>query len=79
MGFAGIPKDSERADVIAYLGTLADKPGAAADRGEVKFRQSGMDLRRHDGQALPGRLHMVIALLLSGRFAAPALVPGLVS
>jgi cytochrome c len=27
MGFAGIPKDSERADVIAYLRTLADSPG----------------------------------------------------
>ncbi len=26
MGFAGIPKDSERADVIAYLNTLSDKP-----------------------------------------------------
>ncbi len=26
MGFAGIPKDSERADVIAYLSTLADSP-----------------------------------------------------
>ena len=26
MGFAGIPKDSERADVIAYLRTLADNP-----------------------------------------------------
>jgi cytochrome c len=26
MGFAGIPKDSERADVVAYLHTLADKP-----------------------------------------------------
>ena len=26
MGFAGISKDSERADVIAYLHTLADKP-----------------------------------------------------
>jgi cytochrome c len=26
MGFAGIPKDSERADVIAYLHTVADKP-----------------------------------------------------
>ena len=51
------------------------QPGAAADRGEVTFRQSGMDLRRHDGQALPGRLRMVIALLLSGRFAAPAWFP----
>ena len=26
MGFAGIPKDSERADVIGYLRTLADNP-----------------------------------------------------
>src|SRR4051812_47585849 len=26
MGFAGLPKDSQRADVIAYLHTLADKP-----------------------------------------------------
>jgi cytochrome c len=26
MGFAGIPKDSERADVISYLHTLADSP-----------------------------------------------------
>jgi cytochrome c len=26
MGFAGIPKDGERADVIAYLRTLADSP-----------------------------------------------------
>jgi len=26
MGFAGIPRDSERADVIAYLRTLADSP-----------------------------------------------------
>lgn len=26
MGFAGISKDSERADVIAYLATLAEKP-----------------------------------------------------
>jgi len=26
MGFAGIPKDSERADVIAYLNSISDKP-----------------------------------------------------
>jgi cytochrome c len=26
MGFAGIQRDSERADVIAYLRTLADNP-----------------------------------------------------
>ena len=26
MGFAGIPRDSERADVIAYLHTLSDNP-----------------------------------------------------
>ena len=55
MGFAGIPKDSERADVIAYLRSLSDKPGAAADRGEVIFRQSCMDLRttRRPGIAWP--------------------------
>ena len=45
MGFAGISKDSERADVIAYLNSALGQAGAAADRGEVKFRQSGMDLR----------------------------------
>jgi cytochrome c len=28
MGFAGIPKDSERADVIAYLNSLSDHPQA---------------------------------------------------
>jgi cytochrome c len=26
MGFAGIQKDSERADVIAYLNSLSDSP-----------------------------------------------------
>ena len=26
MGFAGLPKDQERADLLAYLGTLADTP-----------------------------------------------------
>ena len=26
MGFAGLPKDSERADVLAYLNSLSDKP-----------------------------------------------------
>jgi cytochrome c len=26
MGFAGLPKDSERADVIAYLNTLSEHP-----------------------------------------------------
>jgi cytochrome c len=26
MGFAGVPKDSERADIIAYLNTMSDHP-----------------------------------------------------
>jgi cytochrome c len=26
MGFAGIPKDGERADLLAYLNSLADQP-----------------------------------------------------
>src|SRR4030088_2197780 len=30
MGFAGIPKDSERADVIAYLNSLSDSPAPLA-------------------------------------------------
>ncbi len=35
MGFAGIPKDQERADLLAYLGTLSDNPAAlpAPDAG----------------------------------------------
>ncbi|WP_027039613.1 c-type cytochrome [Mesorhizobium ciceri] len=39
MGFAGLPKDEDRANVIAYLRTLSDNPkplpapGAAADAG----------------------------------------------
>ena len=70
MGFAGIQKDSERADVIAYLRTLSDKPGSAADGGEVIFRTVlDMDFVL-SGQALPGRLLMWLAVLLSGRFAA---------
>ena len=32
MSFAGISKDAERADVIAYLRSLADEPGTAAGR-----------------------------------------------
>ena len=35
MGFAGIQKDSERADVIAYLHTLSDNPVPLADGGEI--------------------------------------------
>ena len=46
MGFAGIQKDSERADVIAYLRTLVGQPGSAADGVEITFRQSGMDFER---------------------------------
>ena len=68
MGFAGIAKDSERADVIAYLRTPVGKPGSAADGGEVIFRQPCMDF--DGGQALPGRLLMWLAVLLLGRFAA---------
>ena len=41
MGFAGIQKDFERADVIAYLRTLSDKPASAADGREVSWRNVG--------------------------------------
>ena len=37
MGFAGIQKDSERADVIAYLNTLSDNPASAADGDQVSL------------------------------------------
>ncbi len=42
MGFAGIPKDSERADVIAYLNSLSEHP--AADPDGVEVRPSETDL-----------------------------------
>ena len=60
MGFAGIQKDSERADVIAYLRTLADNPAAAADGVEVAFRRPAMGFRviSGSGQASPGRFCM---------------------
>ena len=80
MGFAGIPKDSERADMIAYLRTLADKPGSAADGGEVTFRKSGMDFRATHGQALPGRFAFGRSrLLVIGTFRRSGAVPGLLS
>jgi cytochrome c len=31
MGFAGLPKDADRANVILYLHTLADSPAALPD------------------------------------------------
>ncbi len=65
-------KDSERADVIAYLRAVCrTSPAAAADGGEVKFRQSCMDFE-YDGQALPGRLLMWIAVVI-GAFRRTAL------
>ena len=77
MGFAGIQKDSERADVIAYLRHAGGQAGPAADGGEITFRQSGMDLRTDTtARHCLAVCVSVIALLLSGRFAAPAPFPG---
>ncbi len=56
MGFAGIQKDSERADVIAYLRTLVGQPGSAADGVEITS-VACMGFQRY-GQALPGRFLM---------------------
>ena len=39
MSFAGLPRGSERADVIAYLNTLSDNPVAVAEgRGSASCR-----------------------------------------
>ena len=85
MGFAGIQKDSERADVIDYLHTLADKSGSAADGGEVTavFRWIFISIPVN-GRALAwpfsylnlrGRV-TARGCLLSGRFAAAGPVTG---
>ena len=70
MGFAGIPKDSERADVIAYLRSLVGQARLRCRPRRSNISSVLHGLRRHDGQALPGRLLMWLAVLLSGRFAA---------
>ena len=62
MGFAGIQKDSERADVIDYLHTLADSPvplpTASKYGGEVMFRHRHMAFTRPTAGPLPGRFRL---------------------
>ena len=53
MGFAGIPKDSERADVIAYLHTLADKPVPLPTAAKYVVPASSDFLRKTAGLARP--------------------------
>ncbi len=79
MGFAGIQKDSERADVIAYLRTPCGQSGTAADGGEVIFRRSVMDFAttRRPGIAWP--FAYVARGVVIGAFRRTAPVPGLVS
>ena len=69
MGFAGIQKDSERADVIAYLHTLVGQSGSAADGGEVTAVAAGFT--RSAGYAWPFCIRPGIAWPFSyGRLAA---------
>jgi cytochrome c len=63
---AGISKDSERADVIAYLHTL-DNP-VPLPTASVTARHSGPSRDQRPGFAWPFALRL--ARLLSGRFAA---------
>ena len=67
MGFAGIQKDSERADVIAYLRDAGRQSGSAADGGEIRFRRSRMDVDV-SGQALPGRFRIGDRVVVIGTF-----------
>ena len=78
MGFAGIPKDSERADVIAYLNTPVGQSGSRCRRRRSNVVRGDPVI---DGQAMPGRFSLgavrsVDRGLLSGRFAAASAVPG---
>jgi cytochrome c len=61
MGFAGLPKDEDRANVIAYLRTLSDnpkplpQPGAAADASKPADAAKPADgaAKPADGAAKP--------------------------
>jgi len=55
MGFAGIQKDSERADVIGLLATLADKPVPLPTASEVTAFAGPMNFR-HKRPGLPAVL-----------------------
>ena len=67
MGFAGIQKDSERADVIDYLHTLSDSPvplpTAANDSGRLTPCDPHMELDAITGRAMPGRFRSVLSRL----------------
>ena len=77
MGFAGISKDSERADVIAYLRHPVGQAAPAADGGEVSFRRSASRTFRTARQCLAVCLwgsHYCYGVV-SGRFAAAIRFP----
>ena len=88
MGFAGIQKDSERADVIAYLNTLSDSPRRCRPRRNrlscfkwtFSLQAAGLRPGRFAFRARPWvpargsrpRASVPVALLLPGPFAAQA-------
>lgn len=57
MGFAGLPKDEDRANVIAYLRTLSDNPkplpapGAAAENAPAKPAEGAAPAKPAEGAA----------------------------
>ena len=64
MGYAGLARGGQRADLINYLHTLVGQPGPAAEGGRsraaapdgCKELASRRTVLRDDGRALPGRL-----------------------
>lgn len=55
MGFAGLPKDQERADLLAYLASLSDSPPAfpAPDAGATQASAEGAAAPAGDAAAAP--------------------------
>jgi cytochrome c len=58
MSFAGLPRENQRADIIAYLNTLSDSPKplptAAAPSGQDKGQPPGGGQPAPQGQSAPG-------------------------
>ncbi len=54
MGFAGLSKDKDRADIIAYLRTLSDSPKPLPEAG-ARGSGDGARLRRPPRQPACGR------------------------
>ena len=69
MGFAGLKKDDERADLIAYLRTLADNPAPLPEAGAAasRRRKAQPSARRRRRAGCPGRSRLRAATRLPPR------------